>query len=130
MIAYIKTTLMRIVLVFALFFAPANSAWATDPPYQQQMQQLLSAIGSLYFLHPLCGDEQTNWRAQAAELIALDNPDDHRRQRLNGAFNQGYISYARLHKNCSEAAHQATTQLLVEADRLTREIHSRYAEQN
>jgi len=103
---------------------------AADPLYQGEMQKLLNVIGSLYFLQPLCGNTENDWRQQAGELIALDNPDEDRRQLLNGSFNQGYNAYARVYQTCTISAQQATMQLLVDADKLARDIHSRYAEQN
>ncbi len=117
-----------IKIAVLLLCMSSSNVLAVDPPYQSQMQQLVSIIGSLYFLHPLCGNQENDWRQHASELIALDEPEEDRRQRLNGAFNEGYNAYARLHQNCSISAQQATTQLLIEADRLTREIHSRYAQ--
>ena len=116
------------ILIGILAGLLSQPAYAVDPPYQSQMQQLLGVVGSLYFLQPLCGDQKNDWRQHAAELISFDDPDDDRRQRLNGAFNQGYQAYARLYQNCSPSASQAITRLLIEADQLTREIHSRYAE--
>ena len=118
----------RPLSVCILLGAFVQPVLAIDPPYQTQMQQLLNAIGSLYFLQPLCGDEKNDWRQHASELIELDDPADERRQGLNGAFNQGYHAYARLYQSCTFSARQAITQLLVEADHLTRDIHSRYAE--
>lgn len=105
-----------------------NLALAIDPPYQANMQRLVQTVGSLYFLEPLCGDSTDDWRQQAADLIAADNPDEDRKARLYGAFNQGYEAYARLYRNCTPSAREAMAQLLVEAERLARDIHTRYAE--
>lgn len=101
---------------------------AIDPPYQGQMERLAEIMGSLYFLQPLCRPGQEDWRTQMAELINLDQPDDDRRQRLAGAFNQGYSAYARLYRICTVSAAEAMTRLLIEAERTARDIHSRYAE--
>jgi len=109
---------------------PAQPASVVDPVYQGEMQKLLGIIGSLYFLQPLCGNEENDWRLHASELITLDNPDEDRRQRLNGAFNQGYYAYARSYNSCTVSAQRAALQLLKEAEQITRDIHSRYAEQN
>ena len=114
-----------LALVLAGFAQPALSV---DPQYQPQMQRLFHAIGSLYFLQPLCGYNQQDWRLHAAELIDLDQPSDDRRQRLIGSFNEGYQAYARLYRDCTEAAREAQSRLLSEADELSREIHSRYAD--
>jgi uncharacterized protein (TIGR02301 family) len=103
-------------------------AMAIDPPYQPEMERLAEVMGSLYFLQPLCEAGTEDWRAQMASLIELDQPDDDRRQRLTGAFNAGYESYARLHRTCTESARQALTRLLVEAERVARDIATRFAE--
>lgn len=101
---------------------------AMDPPYQAQMQRLAEVLGSLYFLQPLCGFEEEDWRQQMADLIALDEPDEDRRQRLAGAFNAGYEGYARFYRSCTPSAREAMTRLLREGEAAARTIHSRYAE--
>lgn len=114
-----------IALLLALGTAPSL---AIDPPYQRQMERLAEIMGSLYFLQPLCATGSEDWRAQMAELIALDEPDEDRRQRLAGAFNVGYTAYSRFHRACTPAAREAMTRLLVEAERTARDIHTRFAE--
>ncbi|HEV2514847.1 MAG TPA: TIGR02301 family protein [Devosia sp.] len=114
------------VVVLLLAVAPAR---AIDPPYQAEMERLSEILGSLYFLNPLCKpDARSDWRSEMADLIALDEPDDDRRQRLSGAFNSGYEAYARLYRVCTVSAEQAMSRLLVEAEKTARDIHSRYAE--
>ena len=114
------------VVVLLLAVAPAR---AIDPPYQAEMERLSEILGSLYFLNPLCKpDTRSDWRSEMADLIALDEPDDDRRQRLSGAFNSGYEAYARLYRVCTVSAEQAMSRLLVEAEKTARDIHSRYAE--
>lgn len=123
---------MRIQLraiMFALLLAlGALPVLAIDPPYQRQMERLSEIMGSLYFLQPLCGSTEVDWRAQAGDLIALDQPDEERRQRLAGAFNTGYTAYARFHRSCTPAAREALDRLLREAERTARDIHNRFAE--
>lgn len=92
------------------------------------MERLSEILGSLYFLQPLCQPGLEDWRAQMAELITLDEPDEDRRQRLAGAFNDGYSAYARLYRVCTISAAEAMTRLLVEAEETARDIHSRFAE--
>jgi uncharacterized protein (TIGR02301 family) len=119
----------RAVIAAALFAALGHApAAAIDPPYQQQMERLAEVLGSLYFLQPMCQPGVEDWRAQMAELIALDQPDEDRRQRLAGAFNDGYQAYARLYRVCTVSAAEALTRLLLEAEQTARDIHSRYAE--
>lgn len=114
-----------LALVLLLAITPAQ---AIDPPYEPEMERLAEILGSLYFLQPLCRGGTVDWRAEMADLIALDEPDEDRSQRLAGAFNDGYEAYARLHRACTDSAHAALTRLLVEAERLARDIHTRFAE--
>lgn len=123
-----RRSLNRFCFALGLWMVLVAPALAIDPPYQSQMQRLLETVGSLYFLQPLCGDDTEDWRQQAAELIAADKPDEDRMTRLNGAFNSGYQAYARLYRSCTPSAREASARLLVEAERLVREIHTRYAE--
>ncbi|WP_297108146.1 TIGR02301 family protein [uncultured Devosia sp.] len=116
---------LRGILLALLLATPAH---AIDPLYQRQMERLTEIMGSLYFLEPLCGNGQEDWRQQAAELIDLDEPDDDRRQRLAGAFNTGYTAFARLHRQCTPSSREALARLLDEARRLARDIHTRFAE--
>lgn len=122
--------LLAILLLFVAALGP-HRALAVDPPYQPQMERLSEIMGSLYFLDPLCATASrpaSDWRAEAGELIGLDQPDDDRRQRLAGAFNAGYEAYARLYRSCTSSAGEALTRLIVEAEQIARDIHARYAE--
>ncbi len=121
----IRRTVAALLLGAALSASPAA---AVDPPYQEQMERLAEILGSLYFLQPLCQPGLEDWRTQMAELIALDRPDEDRKQRLAGSFNEGYAAYARLYRICTVSANEALTRLLVEAEKTARDIHSRYAE--
>lgn len=116
------------MLPFALGVVLTGPAFAIDPLYERQMERLSEIMGSLYFLQPLCEPSAKDWRAQMQDLIDLDRPDDDRRQRLSGAFNGGYQSFARLHRACTPTAREALTRLLADAERTAREIHGRYAE--
>lgn len=118
----------RFFVTAALLLALAIPAHAVDPPYQRQMERLAEIMGSLYFLQPLCQAGDADWRAEMSDLIALDEPDEDRRQRLAGAFNSGYTAFARFHRACTPAAREALTRLLAEAQRVARDIHTRFAE--
>lgn len=117
--------LLRSLVLCGFLVQPAL---AVDPPYQEEMERLSEILGSLYFLQPLCQPGVEDWRQQMDDLITLDQPDEDRRQRLAGAFNSGYENYARLYRACTVSANEALTRLLIEAEALAREIHSRYAE--
>ncbi|UYN99597.1 MAG: TIGR02301 family protein [Devosia sp.] len=114
------------LLLLPIFFA--TPSFAIDPLYQRQMERLSEIMGSLYYLQPLCQAGNEDWRVQMAELIALDEPDEDRRQRLAGAFNGGYTAFSRFHKSCTPSSREALVRLLGEAQRLAREIHTRFAE--
>ncbi|MEQ1901580.1 MAG: TIGR02301 family protein [Devosia sp.] len=121
---------MRFVPVLLLLFSLTLSgpARAIDPPYEPQMERLAEILGSLYFLAPLCRPGTDDWRAEMAELVRLDQPDEDRQQRLYGAFNSGYSAYSRLYRSCTGSADEALTRLLIEAEGTARAIHSRFAE--
>jgi uncharacterized protein (TIGR02301 family) len=121
-------TRLRLAIAALLIAVGSLPSLAIDPPYQRQMERLAEIMGSLYFLQPLCDTGVQDWRAQMAELIALDEPDEDRRQRLAGAFNVGYTAYSRFHRACTPAAREALTRLLDEAERTARDIHTRFAE--
>ena len=108
--------------------ALSTPARAVDPLYEPQLERLSEVMGSLYFLTPLCQPGGKDWRIEMSELIALDTPDDDRKQRLAGAFNNGYQAYARLYRECTDSAHTAMTKLLTEAEQTARDIHAHYAE--
>lgn len=119
------------VLFFGLVCLGANInvAMAVDPIYQPKLQRLSEILGALYFLRPLCGDNDgEQWRAYMAELIDQEQPDDERRARIVGAFNQGYQGYARLYLNCTPSARVATQRYLAEGEAIAKEIHTRYTE--
>lgn len=119
---------LPLVMALVLALGLAAPAQAIDPPYQRQMERLAEIMGSLYFLDPLCRAGRIDWRGEMSELIALDEPDEDRRQRLAGAFNGGYTAYSRFHRACTPAAREALTRLLAEAERIARDIHTRFAE--
>lgn len=119
---------LRLTTIALLLALGTTPSLAIDPPYQRQMERLAEIMGSLYFLQPLCDAGPEDWRAQMAELITLDEPDEDRRQRLAGAFNVGYTAYSRFHRACTPAAREALKRLLVEAERTARDIHTRVAE--
>ncbi len=116
------------LVLFVLTAAVARPAVAVDPPYEPEMEHLAQALGSLYFLNPLCNATATDWRAQMADLITKDEPDQDRQQRLYGAFNAGYTAYSRLYRTCTPSAQEALSRLLIEAEATARDIHARYAE--
>src|SRR2546423_1561151 len=110
------------LLLLILAVAVPQPALAVDPPYEPQMERLAEVLGSLYFLNPLCRPGATDWRAQMAELIKLDQPDDDRQARLFGSFNAGFAAYSRLYRTCTPSAAEALARLLIEAEATARDI--------
>jgi uncharacterized protein (TIGR02301 family) len=120
-----RPLLAGLCLALTLLVTPAR---AVDPLYEPQLEQLSQVLGSLYFLSPLCSKGGKDWRVEMSELIALDSPDDDRKQRLAGAFNEGYQAYGRLYHSCTDSARAALTKLLVEAEQTARDLHAHFAE--
>ena len=120
-----RPLLLGLLLALSLSGTPVQ---AVDPLYEPELEQLSQVLGSLYFLSPLCSKGGKDWRVEMSELIALDNPDDDRRQRLAGAFNDGYQAYGRLYRSCTDSARAALTKLLGEAEQKARDLHSHFAE--
>ena len=120
-------SLLRPALIVALICL-ARPAMADDLLYEPELEHLSQVMGSLYFLNPLCQSGSRDWRVEMSELIALDAPDDDRRQRLAGAFNAGYQDYARLYRQCTPSARAALLKLLGDAEQTARDIHAHYAQ--
>jgi uncharacterized protein (TIGR02301 family) len=119
---------LRLPLATLALVVGLMPALAIDPPYQRQLERLAEIMGSLYFLQPLCSATPEDWRAEMAELVSLEEPDEDRRQRLTGAFNLGYTAYSRSHRTCTTASREALKLLLTEAEKTARDIHTRFAE--
>lgn len=126
--ARFRPAIARGLLAALLSISLSTPALAIDPLYQRQMERLSEIMGSLYYLQPLCNAGSEDWRAQMSELIALDEPEEDRRQRLAGSFNGGYTAFSRFHKQCTPASRTALARLMAEAQKLARDIHTRYAE--
>ncbi len=120
--------LLPLIIVFLLIIAPISSARAVSPPYQQNMERLSELMGALYFLQPLCGYNNIDWRSQAAKLIELEKATNNRKQRLIGFFNDGYQSFARIYHSCTPSAKEAMMRYLFEAKESAKYIHTQFAE--
>ena len=121
-----RLRLTALAMLASLAFA--SPAAAIDPPYEPQMERLAEIMGSLYFLAPMCAGSTVDWRAELADLVTKDQPDEDRQQRLYGAFNGGYQAFARLYRTCTPSAEEALIRLLMEAETTARDIHTRFAE--
>jgi uncharacterized protein (TIGR02301 family) len=106
---------------------PAKPQEPPPPPYDAQMQRLAEVLGGLSFLRDLCGDgDGDDWRGKMAQLRDADAPAGTRRQRLTAAFNRGFRSYELTYRVCTPNARLVIARYLDEAERLSRDVASRY----
>ncbi|MFJ5488066.1 TIGR02301 family protein, partial [Hansschlegelia beijingensis] len=59
-------------------------------------------------------------------LIEADAPTPERRDRLAGAFNASFRTWARSYRSCTPAADVAVKRFLQEAGKLASEVRQRY----
>ena len=121
---------LNIAFMLALVSVPMmhSAALAVDPPYQAQLERLSSVMGSLYYLAPLCGHTEIDWRGEMAKIIERELPDEDRRARLVGQFNAGFTEFARQHSFCGYATKQTIERFLIDAADISQDIFARYSE--
>jgi uncharacterized protein (TIGR02301 family) len=106
---------------------PAGTDGEGMPPYEPQIERLAERLGTLALLRDLCGNgDAAEFRNRMAALIDAEARTGPRRDRLAGAFNHGYRGYAASYRRCTASAQLVITRALAEADRLTRELATRY----
>jgi uncharacterized protein (TIGR02301 family) len=111
--------------------APAPAAPQGDPdglpPYEPQLERLAERLGTLALLRDLCGDgDAGEFRSRMAALLDAEARTGLRRSRLAGAFNHGFQGYAVSYRSCTPSARLVIARSLAEADRLTRDLASRF----
>ncbi len=109
--------------------APPPAAPDPDalPPYEPQLERLSERLGTLALMRELCGDgDGSQFRARMAALVEAEARVPAVRDRLAGAFNRGYRGYAATYRSCTPSARLVIARSLAEADRLTRDLASRY----
>lgn len=103
--------------------APAD----TPAPYDRDLMRMAEVIGSLSFLRSLCGSpDAAEWPARMKALIEAEGITAARRDRLAGAYNRGYRSYALTYRVCTPAAHEAAARFLAEGERLSHALAGRF----
>jgi uncharacterized protein (TIGR02301 family) len=91
------------------------------------MLRLSEIMGSLAFLRSLCtAAEAAEWPQRMQALIEAEGTTPGRRERLAGAYNKGYRSYALTYNACTPSATAASNLFLKEGDQLARAIAGRY----
>lgn len=114
---------------------PAAPAQPAAPPrpvlpaeYERPILELSETMGSLAFLTMLCrpAPGQNPWRRRMEELVDSEGNANANREKLMGAYNQGYSAFSTTYRQCTDAARAARSVLVREAARLARDIERRY----
>jgi uncharacterized protein (TIGR02301 family) len=97
------------------------------PPYEPQLLRLAQIIGALVYLRDLCGDNDGDkWRAKMAELLAGEASSESERQRLAGAYNQGFRGYSLTYRSCTANAKLVIARYIEEGEQLAHDVESSY----
>lgn len=118
-----------ILLPLLLGSAHAQSAPSGDglPPYENELLRLVSIMGSLEFLHPLCERHPRGvWRAQMANLLEAEEPVPARRARIMATYNKAFALLEQVHNTCTPAAEAILLRYETEAVELTRIMATKY----
>ncbi len=100
----------------------------TPPPYERDVRRIGEILGALHYLRPLCGaNDGPIWRDKMRDLIEAEGGPPDRRERLAGAFNEGYNGFQLTYRTCTPSADLAVRRYLEEGAKLTREIAARHA---
>lgn len=92
------------------------------------MTRLAEVLGALHHLRTVCKEKDADvWRDRLAALIEADAMTPDRRDRLAGAFNASFRTWARSYRSCTPSAVAASRMYLDEATRIASAIKARYA---
>ncbi len=106
---------------------PQSAPEPPPPPYEPELLRLSEAMGSIAFLRGLCtGAEEPVWRERMSSLIESEARTPARREKLAGAYNRGYRSYALVYRNCTPSAQEALVRLAREGEGLSRALAGRF----
>ncbi len=84
------------------------SAQSSDKPYDDRLMRLSEILGAVHYLRELCGaNEGQTWRERMREIVEAEGSSALRRARFTRSFNQGYQSYSKTHKVCTQTAQTA-----------------------
>ncbi|APF36959.1 TIGR02301 family protein [Chelatococcus daeguensis] len=109
--------------------AQPESGVETPPPYDADMQRLARVLGVLTFIDGLCEEaDAQQWRERMTDLLDAEGASPQRRERLAGAYNRGYRSYALTYRRCTDAARAARALHVAEGQRLTRTLATRFGQ--
>lgn len=117
------------LLPLLLGSANAQSAQSGDglPPYENELLRLVSIMGSLEFLHPLCKRHPRGvWRDQMTNLLEAEEPVPARRARIMATYNKAFAILEQVHNTCTPAAQTILRRYETEAVELTRALATNY----
>ena len=112
--------------------APAPSPSPTPSPTQAApyvggLLRLSEVMGALSFLRDLCGDRDgAAFREREQRLIEAEPRPQEEKDQLAGAFNRGYDAYRLSYRLCTSNARAAIAAYLAEAERLARDVATKY----
>ncbi|GJD78754.1 TIGR02301 family protein [Methylobacterium gregans] len=96
-------------------------------PYDRDLMRLAEIIGSLALLRGLCAEPDAGeWQKRMQALIDAEGITQARRDRLAGAFNRGYRSYAVTYRICTPSAREAASRFVAEGERLSQALAGRF----
>ena len=96
-------------------------------PYDRDLMRLSEIVGSLAFLRSLCAaSDAGEWPGRMKALIEAEGVTPGRRDRLAGAYNRGYRSYATTYRVCTPAADEASGRFVAEGERLSHALAGRF----
>lgn len=107
--------------------APVEAEPPAPPPYEPQLMRLAEVLGALHHLRTVCGAPDADvWRDRLAALIEAEAPGADRRDRLAGAFNASFRTWARSYRSCTPSAKLAIERFLAEASKIAEDVRVRY----
>ncbi len=95
--------------------------------YEPDLLRLAEIIGSLAFLRQLCAaPEAAQWRVRMTDLMGAEGTTPGRRERLAGAYNRGFRSFALTYRACTSAAQEVSARLSQDGEAVSRRLASRF----
>ena len=118
----------RLLLILLIGLGATNSPAlsASQAPYEGKMLRLAEVLGSLHYLHNLCGEASDEWRSRMDALIAAEKPAEQDRLRLVSNFNHGYRTFSNNYTRCTPSALAAIDRYMKEGENLSSDLLSRY----
>jgi uncharacterized protein (TIGR02301 family) len=113
-------------LLVAATLALSGPASSAEAPFEPALMRLSEVLGSLHYLHNLCGEPGTQWRALMEKLIAAEAPDEARKARFIASFNRGYRSFASVYATCTDSAAAALQRYRTEGEQLAGQTAARF----